>query len=141
MKHILLFFICYIIFVNGQSQTAEQRIKNFWRGFETKDWNIIAAQLADGFTFTSPNNDDHINVARFKEKCWAPGSKFFQHIKFQKILIEGNAAFLMYNITTTADSRIVHNVEYYTFSDGKIKSIETFFGAGIGFPGHDGNVK
>jgi hypothetical protein len=102
---------------------------------------MIAAQLEDGFTFTSPNNDDHISIAQFKEKCWAPGSKFFQHIEFQTIVIEGTAAFVMYNITTTADSRIVHNVEYYTFSNGKIKSIETFFGAGIGFPGHEGNVK
>jgi hypothetical protein len=32
-------------------------------------------------------------------------------------------------------------VEYYTFRDGKIKSIETFFGAGVGYPGHSGNVK
>jgi hypothetical protein len=141
MKQILLTFICCATFICAKSQTAEQTIKNFWSGFEKKDWNMIAAQLADGFTFTSPNNDDHINVAQFKEKCWAPGAKFFQHIEFQKIVIEGNTAFVMYNITTTADSRIVHNVEYYTFSNGKIKSIETFFGAGIDFPGHEGNVK
>jgi hypothetical protein len=141
MKRILLAFACCIIFICAKSQTPEQRIKTFWSGFEKKDWNLIATQLADGFTFTSPNNDDHISVAQFKEKCWAPGCKFFQHINFSKIMVEGNAAFLMYDITTNADSRIVHNVEYYTFSNGKIKSIETFFGAGIGFPGHQGNVK
>ena len=46
----------------------------------------------------------------------------------------------MYNITTT-DNKIVHNVEYYTFSNGKIKSIETFFGTGVGYPGNSDSVK
>ena len=141
MKQLLFSVIFCGIFMYAHSQDEANCIKKFWSGFEKKDWDMIAAQLADGFAFTSPNNDDHINIAQFKEKCWAPGAKLFQHITFQKILIEGNAAFVMYTITTTTDSRIVHNVEYYTFSNGKIKSIETFFGAGIGFPGHDGNVK
>jgi len=127
MKRILLLFIFCNIFVYAQSQSAEQRIKNFFDGFEKKDWNIVADQLADGFTFTSPNNDDHINLVQFKEKCWASGLKFFKHIEFPKIVVDGNTAFAMYNINTT-DNKIFHNVEYYTFSNGKIKSIETFFG-------------
>jgi hypothetical protein len=87
---------------------------------------MVAAQVAPDFTFTSPNNDDHINIAQYKEKCWATGSKYFKHIEFPKIVVEGNTAFAMYDITTT-DNKIVHNVEFYTFSNGKIKSIETFF--------------
>ena len=49
-------------------------------------------------------------------------------------MVDGNTAFAMYDIATT-DNKVVHNVEYYTFSNGKIKSIECFFGAGIGYPG------
>jgi hypothetical protein len=124
----------------GQSQSAEKLIRNFFSGFENKDWNMVAGQLAEGFTFTSPNNDDHITIAQYKEKCWATGLKFFKHIEFQKIVADGNTAFAMYNITTT-DNKIVHNVEYYTFSNGKIKSIETFFGTGVHYPGNSGNVK
>jgi hypothetical protein len=29
----------------------------------------------------------------------------------------------------------VRNTEYYTFNNGKIKSIECFFGPGAGYPG------
>ena len=119
---------------------AEQRIKDFFTGFEKKDWNMVAGQLAEGFTFTSPNGDDHISIAHYKEKCRATDSKFFRHIEFPKMVVDGNTAFAMYNITTT-DNKIVHNVEYYTFSNGKIKSIETFFGTGVHYPGNSGNVK
>src|ERR1700730_15674514 len=118
MKHILLSIIFCSFFVYAKSQSAEKLIKEYFNGYEKKDWNLVADQLAEGFTFTSPNGDDHLNIAKYKEKCWATGSKFFKHIEFTKIVVDGNSAFAMYNITTT-DNKIVHNVEYYTFSNGK----------------------
>jgi ketosteroid isomerase-like protein len=123
----------------AKSQSEEKLIKNFFAGFEKKDWNMVASQLSDDFTFTSPNGDDHITQAQYKEKCW-DNAKFFKKIEFTKIVVDGNTAFAMYNITTT-DNKIVHNVEYYTFSKDKIKSIETFFGTGVGYPGNSKNVK
>jgi hypothetical protein len=115
---------------NAKSQNAENRIKNFFAGFEKKDWNLLADQVSDGFNFTRPNNDDHSNLTQYKEKCWPTGSKYYQHIEFAKIVVDGSTAFAMYNVTST-DNKLVHNVEYYTFSNGKIKSIETFFGIGV----------
>jgi hypothetical protein len=136
MKHILISFIfCHIVGC-AQSQSQEKLIRNFFDGFEKKDWNLLAGQLAPDFTFTSPNGDDHITMDQYKEKCWmSPGLQFFKHIEFQKIMVDGNTAFAMYNIYTT-DNKIAHNVEYYTFSNGKIKSIETFFGTGVNYPGN-----
>jgi hypothetical protein len=139
MKQFLLFFIFCNIFLNSRSQSAEQRIKNFFAGYEKKDWNLVADQVAEGFTFTSPNGDDHLTISRYKEKCWGT-ARYFKKIEFSKIMVDGNTAFAMYNITTT-DDKVVHNVEYYTFSNGKIKSIETFFGTGIHYPGNSDNVK
>src|SRR5580693_1260040 len=139
MKQFLLFIIFCNIFLNSRSQSAEQRIKNFFAGYEKKDWNLVVDQVAEGFTFTSPNGDDHLTISRYKEKCWGT-ARYFKMIEFSKIMVDGNTAFAMYNITTT-DDKVVHNVEYYTFSNGKIKSIETFFGTGIGYPGNSGSVK
>jgi len=127
------------IFVYVKSQSAEKVIKTYFSGYEKKDWNIVASQLAEDFTFTSPNGDDHLTLARYKERCWGT-NKFFKSIEFSKIVTEGNTAFAIYNITTT-DNKLVHNVEYYTFSNGKIKSIECFFGAGLGFPGNTSKLK
>jgi hypothetical protein len=62
MKHILLSFIFCSLFVYAKSQSAEERIKNFFTGFEKKDWNMVASQGSEDFSFTSPNGDDHIGV-------------------------------------------------------------------------------
>ena len=123
-----------------QADSAERLIRNFWAGFEKKDWNLVAGQLTEDFTFTSPNNDDHISITKFRDKCWAPGSKLFKKMEFQKILVDGNTALVMYNITDTEDL-VIHNIEYYTFSNGKIKSDEVFFGVGVGYSGITKNAK
>ena len=125
MKHILLSFIFCIIFVYAKSQSAEKIIKTYFTGYEKKDWNVVAGQLAEDFTFTSPNGDDHLTLAKYKERCWGT-SKFFKKIEFPEIMVDGNTAFAIYNITTT-DDKVVHNVEYYTFSNGKIKFISVFW--------------
>jgi len=133
MKFILLPVIFCVIASRSAAQNAEQRIRAYLSGFEKKDWNIIASQFADGFNFTSPAGDDHISLATYKEKCF-PTSQYFKKVEFSKIIVQGDCAFAIYDITTT-DGKIVHNTEYYTFNNGKIKSIECFFGAGIGYPG------
>jgi len=125
---------------NGQTiskQDAETRIKNYLTGFEKKDWNLVAGQLTDDFNFTSPAGDNHISLGEYKEKCY-PTSKFFKKVEFPKIMVDGNTAFAIYDIQTT-DGKLVHNVDYYTFRDGKIKSVECFFGAGNGYPGNKSN--
>jgi hypothetical protein len=139
MKPILLSIIFCSILGCAKSQNEETRIRNFFAGFEKKDWNLIAEQVAPDFTFTSPNHDDHINIKQYKEKCW-DNAKYFKSIHFLKIVVEGNTAFSMYDITAT-DGKITHNVEYYTFSNGKIKSIETFFGVGNHYPGNKDMVQ
>jgi hypothetical protein len=117
--------------VNAQS--AEKIIKTYFSGYEKKDWSITSSQLADGFTFTSPAPDDHIPLAVYKQRCW-PQSKFFKKIDFITIVQDGDHAFALY-IGTTTDNKVIRNTEYYTFSHGKIKSIECFFGgSGAGYP-------
>src|SRR5690349_20955628 len=133
MKSILLSVMLCGIIVVSKAQDAEKLIRNYLMGFEKKDWNLVAAQFADDFNFTSPAGDDHISLATYKEKCWQT-SKFFKKVEFSKIIVQGNCAFATYNITTT-DDKIVRNTEYYTFTNGKIKSIECFFGPGAGYPG------
>jgi len=51
-----------------------------------------------------------------------------------KILENNNEAFAIIHVVTI-DNRIIRNTEYFTFSNGKIKAIEVFFGgSGKGFP-------
>ena len=135
MKYlVLLIGLCATTFSYSQDVPAhEQIIKDYFSGWVKKDWRIVASHLADGFTFTSAAPDDHLPVAKFKEKCWEQA----QHIKrFDFIKITGDAreAFAIIHVITT-DDRVIRNVEYFNFENGKIKSIEVFFGGeGKGFP-------
>ncbi len=38
-------------------------IKDYYAAYEKKDWSLMEPILADGFTFTSPAGDDHINLS------------------------------------------------------------------------------
>ena len=119
---------------NAYSQNEKEKIiKNYFSGWEKKDWNIVAKNLAEGFTFTSAAPDDHINTQQFREKCWEQAA----HIKtfeFPKIAESGNQAFAIVQVITN-DNRVIRNVEFFTFEGQKIKSIEVFFGGnGQGFP-------
>jgi hypothetical protein len=120
---------------DAQGTEKEKVVKAYYSGFERKDWNAVAAQFADGFTFTSPNNDDHISVDKFKEKCWGT-AKFFKKVNYIKMVENGDDLMLLVQIITV-DDKVVRNVDVFSFSStGKIKSIEVFFGAGSKYPGN-----
>lgn len=115
------------------AQDAAKIIKTYFSGYVNKDSSLTFSQLADGFTFTSPAPDDHIPLAVYKKKCW-PQSKYIKSIHFISIIQDGHHAFALY-VGTTTDNKVIRNTEYYTFSNGKIASIECFFGgSGAGYP-------
>lgn len=133
MKSMLLSAMLCAVIVVGKAQDAAKIIKTYFSGYEKKDWSITSSQLADGFTFTSPTPDDHIPIALYQQRCW-PQSKLIKKVHFISIVQEGDHAFALYDLTTT-DNKVIRNTEYYTFSNGKIKSIECFFGgSGAGYP-------
>jgi hypothetical protein len=138
MKLILCSLILFLTatLTNGQTigkQDAEKIVKAYFSGYEKRDWDITASQLADGFTFSSPAGDDHIPISTYKERCF-PNSKFFQKFSLRKIMVDGNTALIIYEVTTT-NNKVIRNVEYWAFGNGKIKSIECFFGGtGSGYP-------
>ena len=75
MKQLLTILLCAVGIFSLDAQTPEKSnreekvVKAYFEGWVKKDWNQVAAQLTDEFTFTSPAPDDHINLKQFKEKC------------------------------------------------------------------------
>ncbi|SHG80210.1 hypothetical protein SAMN04488109_1909 [Chryseolinea serpens] len=144
MKRFILALLCIFAGLHiGVAQTAgkpdkayEKIIKDYFAGWANKDWNQVSAQLADGFTFTSAAPDDHISVAKFKEKCWVQ-AQHIQRFEFPKITGNEREAFAIVHVITK-ENKVIRNVEYFNFANGKIKSIEVFFGGnGQGFPTND----
>jgi len=45
----------------------EKVIKQYYAAYEKKDWHMLELILDDGFTFTSPAGDDHINLKLYRK--------------------------------------------------------------------------
>lgn len=116
----------------GSNVTREQLIRTYYSGWEKKEWSLIDGVLADTFTFTSPNNDDHIPKHAFKTRCW-PQAEFIERFELESVLGRANEAFVKYLCRTTKGTSF-RNVEYFRFTGGKVESIECYFGGRLGYP-------
>jgi ketosteroid isomerase-like protein len=116
----------------GLSPQNEQTVRKYYAAWETKDWRPFDILLADNFTFTSPNDDDHISKSAFKAKCWETQVNFIEHFDLQRVIGTGNDAFVMY-VCRVKNGKSFQNVEYLRLRGEKVKAIECYFGAQSSF--------
>ena len=124
--------------VSAHPETAlspknEGTIRKYYAAWETKQWRSFDILLADDFTFTSANSDDHISKSAFKERCWESQIDFIDRFDLQRVFGNGNEAFVMY-ICRTKNGKTFRNVEYLRLRDDKVEAIECYFGAQSSFP-------
>ena len=117
----------------GDKSANEKAIKDYYGAYVKKDWKMLNAILADGFTFTSPV-DDHIDLNSYKQRCW-PNAYNTKRFDIDKLMVKGDDAFVTYNGWTT-DGRVFRNTEYFKLKDGKILENACFFGPGVSYPNH-----
>jgi ketosteroid isomerase-like protein len=116
----------------GLSARNEETIRKYYAGWEVKDWHPIDILLADNFTFTSANNDDHISKSTFKTRCWQSQIDFIERFELQRVIGDGNEAFVMY-VCRTKNGKTFRNVEYFRLKEAKVEAIECYFGAQSSF--------
>ena len=51
---VIILLSCIALKSNAQGGENEKAVKAYYSGFETHNWNLVASQLAKGFTFTTP---------------------------------------------------------------------------------------
>ena len=112
--------------------TKQEIIRAYYSGWEKKDWQAVRSLLADDFTFTSPNDDDHIRVHIFKAKCW-PQADYVQRFDLEIAIGQDNDAFVK-TLCRTTNGNSMQNVEYFRFADGQVRAIECYFGSKLGYP-------
>jgi hypothetical protein len=117
----------------GLSPKNDATIRKWYAAWEKKDWRPVDMLLADDFTFTSANNDDHINKSTFKSRCWETQIDFIERFDLQRVFGSGNEAFVMY-VCRTKNGKTFRNVEYLRLKDDKVEAIECYFGAQSSFP-------
>jgi len=118
----------------GEPSAANQDvIRKYYAGWEKKEWSAIDTLLADNFTFTSANDDDHISKSAFKARCWESQVDFIERFELEKVFGEGDEAFVKY-LCRTKNGKSFRNVEYFQLKGGKVEAIECYFGGQFGFP-------
>jgi ketosteroid isomerase-like protein len=117
----------------GPGPKNEETIRRYYAAWEKKDWRPFDILLADNFTFTSANNDDHISKSAFKTRCWESQIDYIERFDLKRIIGSGREAFVMY-VCRTKNGKTFRNVEYFRFQDDKVEAIECYFGSQSSFP-------
>ncbi len=117
----------------GPGMTNEEIIRKYYAAWEKKDWGPLDMLLADNFTFTSPNHDDHISKSAFKARCWESQIDLIERFELERVIESGKDAFVKY-LCRTKNGKSFRNVEYLRFRDEKVEAIEVYFGGQFGFP-------
>lgn len=105
--------------------------RGYYQAFERHDPDWVAARLAPDFTFTSPFDDAITRDAYFR-RCW-PQTPLHHHFAFTMLARDGDRVTAVYSCELKQPN-VVHpfmrfrNAEVLTFADGKLKSVEVFFG-------------
>jgi len=115
------------------SPQSDATIRQYYAAWEKMDWRPLDALLTDDFTFTSANNDDHINKTAFKARCWESQKNFIERFDLQKVFGQGNEAFVLY-LGRTKNGKTFRNVEYLRLRGDQVEAIECYFGAQSSFP-------
>jgi ketosteroid isomerase-like protein len=119
--------------MGGQDLTNEALVRKWYAAWEKKDWDPLDRMLADDFTFSSPNGDDHISKSTFKTRCWATQIDFIKHFDLERVAAGADDAFVKY-LCHTKNGKSFQNIEYLRIKNGKLESIECYFGAESSFP-------
>jgi ketosteroid isomerase-like protein len=119
--------------LRGQNLTNEELVRKWYAAWEQKAWGPVDILLADDDTFTSAAGDDHISKSSFKAQCWETQINFIKSFDLEQIATGADDAFVKYLCHTT-NGKSFRNVEYLRIKNGKLESIECYFGAQSSFP-------
>jgi ketosteroid isomerase-like protein len=111
----------------------EEIVRKWYAAWGNKDLGTFNRLLADNFTFSSAAGDDHISKSAFKTQCWDTQVEFIGHFDLERIATGADDAFVKY-LCHTRNGKSFRNVEYLRIKNGKLESIECYFGAQSSFP-------
>ena len=109
------------------SPENEATVRKYYKLWETKDWRPFDILLANNFTFSSAAGDNHLSKSDFKTKCWGTQKDYIKRFELLQLFGSGDAAFVMYNGFTVKDQTF-RNVEFLRVQNGKVESIDCYFG-------------
>jgi ketosteroid isomerase-like protein len=104
----------------------EQIVRDFFAAYRAGDRAAAEALVADGFVFTSPQ-DDHIDRAAFFELCFPTASRLQWQELLHVVGAETGGVFVLYEYVLTTGERH-RNCEFITVRDGRVVESQVYFG-------------
>jgi len=98
-----------------------------------KNWAPFDAMLADDFTFSSANGEDHISKSAFKKRCWDTQIHHINGFDLELVMTKGDRAVVEYLCHTVA-GKSFRNVEVLRIRDGRLTDMYCFFGGPSTYP-------
>lgn len=108
-----------------------QKVRDYFRAYETGDRGLIEELMAEDFTFTSPF-DDAIGRDVYFARCW-PNNDNHRRFDIEFLAQDGDKVMVAY-VANMATGNPVHpaatfrNAECHGFARGKLQSVTVFFG-------------
>lgn len=109
-----------------QAGTTASTVVALFDAFHERRRSDAERLIADDFIFTSPY-DDGIDRAAYFARCWPNGDRFGE-FRIERVIAEDDGAFVTYWCSLT-DGKSFRNTEYLTVKDGRIASVDVYFGA------------
>lgn len=106
-----------------------------FEAYARDDRAAIEALIADDLSFTSPL-DNGIDRATYFARCW-PNHQRLARFDFVRVVEAGPEVLVTY-ACETADGRRFRNTEVLTVRDGRICSVEVYFGWSLPHPAAPG---
>lgn len=116
----------------SSSAATEEIIRKWYQAWVQKNLDQFEALMAENFTFSSAAGDDHISRSTFKTRCWDTQAQLIDRSDLERVIASGNDAFVKY-LCHTKNGKSFRNVEYFRIKDGKVETLECYFG-GAGYP-------
>lgn len=118
---------------NMDATPATDAVRALFRAYLAGDRAAAERLLADGFTFTSPQ-DDHIDRAAWFERCFPTAGRFASYELLDVVDAGGGRVFARYEYRL-GSGECYRNAEFLTVRDGRLTETEVFFGGRAPRPG------
>ncbi len=99
--------------------------KRCFLAYVQSDHASVETLIAEDFSFTSPL-DNSLDRETYFERCW-PNHQAICDFKFVRLIENGDEVIVTYEGKSTA-GKFFRNTEVLTMCNGKIKTVEVYFG-------------
>ncbi|MDQ0585296.1 nuclear transport factor 2 family protein [Streptomyces rishiriensis] len=97
--------------------------------YRSQNRGAALALYAEGFTFTSPQ-DDHLDKATFFERCFPTAHRMKEQRLLHVVPVDEELVLVHYEYVIMTGDRH-RNVEAITVRDGLIQEVQVFFGGKV----------